>query len=86
MFAPELGIEVDPATGSAAAALAGALAARASGTDADVALEIEQGVAMGRPSRIHAGATKRAGVVDHVSVAGSSVIVGRGTMHVPDGY
>jgi trans-2,3-dihydro-3-hydroxyanthranilate isomerase len=86
MFAPAIGIEEDPATGSAAAALVGALAARASGTDADVALEIVQGVAMGRPSRIHASATKRAGLVDRVSVAGSSVIVGRGTMHVPDGH
>jgi trans-2,3-dihydro-3-hydroxyanthranilate isomerase len=86
MFAPALGFEEDPATGSAAAALAGTLAARASGMDADVALDIAQGVAMGRPSRIHARATKRAGIVDRVSVAGSSVIVGRGTMHVPDGY
>jgi len=86
MFAPALGFEEDPATGSAAAALAGTLAARASGMDADVALDIEQGVAMGRPSRVHASATKRAGIVDRVAVAGSSVIVGRGTMHVPDGY
>jgi trans-2,3-dihydro-3-hydroxyanthranilate isomerase len=86
MFAPALGVEEDPATGSAAAALVGTLAARAEGMDADVALSIEQGVAMGRPSRIHARATKRAGVVDRVSIAGSSVIVGRGTMLVPDGY
>jgi trans-2,3-dihydro-3-hydroxyanthranilate isomerase len=86
MFAPALGFDEDPATGSAAAALAGTLAARARGTDADVALDIAQGVAMGRPSRIHAGATKRAGVVGRVSVAGSSVIVGKGTMHVPDGH
>ena len=85
-FAPALGFEEDPATGSGAAALAGTLAARANGMDADVALDIEQGVAMGRPSRIHARATKRAGIVDRVSVAGSSVIVGRGKMHVPDGY
>ena len=86
MFAPALGFEEDPATGSAAAALAGKLAARANGMDADVALDIEQGVAMKRPSRIHASATKRRGIVDRVSVAGSSVIVGRGTMHVPDGH
>jgi trans-2,3-dihydro-3-hydroxyanthranilate isomerase len=86
MFAPALGVEEDPATGSAAAALAGTLAARANGMDADVALDIEQGVAMGRPSRVRASATKRGGIVDRVSVAGSSVIVGRGTMHLPDGY
>ena len=84
MFAPALGIEEDPATGSAAAALAGALATRAGGMDADVALDLEQGVALGRPSHIQATATKRAGVVHRVSVAGSNVIVGRGTMHVPD--
>ncbi|HEY2512317.1 MAG TPA: PhzF family phenazine biosynthesis protein [Polyangiaceae bacterium] len=84
MFAPALGIEEDPATGSAAAALAGSLAARTHGTDADVALDIAQGVSMGRPSRIHARATKRGGIVARVSVAGSSVIVGQGTMHVAD--
>jgi predicted PhzF superfamily epimerase YddE/YHI9 len=41
MFTPALGSEVDPATGSGAAALAGTLAARANGMDADVALDIE---------------------------------------------
>jgi trans-2,3-dihydro-3-hydroxyanthranilate isomerase len=86
MFAPALGIEEDPATGSAVAALAGTLAVRAEGTDADVAFDVEQGVVMGRPSRIQATATKRAGVVGRISVAGSSIIVGRGNMDVPEDY
>jgi trans-2,3-dihydro-3-hydroxyanthranilate isomerase len=86
MFAPALGIEEDPATGSAAAALVGTLASWADKLDAKIAIEIEQGVVMGRPSRMHASATKRAGMVDRISIAGPSVVVGRGTMHVPDAY
>jgi trans-2,3-dihydro-3-hydroxyanthranilate isomerase len=49
MFAPLDSIPEDPATGSAAAALGALLAALAG---APVALDITQGVEMGRPSRI----------------------------------
>ncbi len=83
MFAPALGIEEDPATGSGAVALAGVLAARLQATDGLFAWQIDQGVAMGRPSRIEASAEKRAGRVVRIKVGGATVIAGEGTMSVP---
>jgi len=64
MFAPLDGIPEDPATGSAAAAL-GALLAEIEGEP--LALDIAQGVEMGRPSRIGVEAGP-----DGVSVSGSA--------------
>lgn len=81
MFAPALGILEDPATGSAAVGLAGVLAARYSSTDATLTLHIEQGVAMGRPSKLEATAEKRGGRVVRVKVGGSTVITAEGTMY-----
>ena len=52
MFAPAFGIREDPATGSAAAALAGLIAARGRLADGEHAFAIEQGYEMGRPSLI----------------------------------
>src|SRR5262249_3097896 len=52
MFAPLDDVFEDPATGSASAALAAYHVARMPEPDADVALTIEQGVDMGRPSEI----------------------------------
>ncbi len=52
MFAPHDGIMEDPATGSAAAAFAGAILAFDSPVDGPNRYWIEQGVEMGRPSRI----------------------------------
>jgi trans-2,3-dihydro-3-hydroxyanthranilate isomerase len=78
MFAPALGIEEDPATGAAAAALVACLARRDGRPDADVRLEIRQGVAMGRPSRLAAGARTDGGVLRHVRVAGGVVVFGTG--------
>ena len=86
MFAPAYGIEEDPATGSGAAALAGCLAARVPDRDGVFAWNIDQGVAMGRPSRIEASAVKQLGRTVKAMVGGASVLVGEGTMTVPDGY
>jgi hypothetical protein len=55
MFAPALGIEEDPATGSTCAALAGTLADRQNFLNGTFRLSILQSVAMGRRSaRRHA--------------------------------
>jgi trans-2,3-dihydro-3-hydroxyanthranilate isomerase len=66
-FAPGVGIAEDPATGSAAAALALYLGARAGAVD----LELSQGEEIGRPSTLHISATPRTarvrGRVDLVS-------------------
>lgn len=76
MFAPALGMAEDPATGSAAAALAGSL-----DTDA-THLVIDQGVEMGRPSRIEAHITRTAGAVTGISIGGGAVVVAEGTFLV----
>ncbi len=84
MFAPAFGIDEDPATGSAAVALVGALADRSS-DDGVLELEIEQGVTMGRPSTMRA----RAESVDgqrRLRVGGFSVVMASGVIfsHEPD--
>jgi trans-2,3-dihydro-3-hydroxyanthranilate isomerase len=86
MFAPALGIEEDAATGSAAVALAGVLGARLPAADGVFTWRIDQGVAMGRPSRLEASAEKRGGRVVRVKVGGATVISAEGTMSVPAGY
>lgn len=86
MFAPAYGIEEDPATGSGAAALAGWLAARSPDPDGTFTWEIDQGIAMGRPSHLEASAEKRRGRTVNVKVGGSTVVMGEGTITVPPGY
>jgi trans-2,3-dihydro-3-hydroxyanthranilate isomerase len=78
MFAPLDGILEDPATGSASAALAALRASLLPAQDAELALTIEQGVDMGRPSTIHLLARKEGGIVTRVEVSGASVTVMRG--------
>jgi len=82
MFAPAFGIEEDPATGSGAVALAGVLAAREP-RDGSFSWTIDQGVAMGRPSRIEATAEKHDGRVVRIRVGGATRIVAEGEMDVP---
>lgn len=81
MFAPGLGVPEDPATGSAAVALAGVLG-RAAG-DGRHAWLLHQGVEMGRPSRLEIEADVEAGVVVATRVGGPSVIVSEGRFRVP---
>jgi trans-2,3-dihydro-3-hydroxyanthranilate isomerase len=76
MFAPGLGITEDPATGSAAAGLAGSLKPSASGGTRK--LVITQGVEIGRPSRIETETRFAGGRVAGVSVGGGAVVVGEG--------
>ena len=86
MFAPALGVEEDPATGSAAVALASVLASRKEKAEGTFTWRIDQGVAMGRPSRIEAMAEKRGGRVVRVKVGGATVLSAEGAMNVPAGY
>ncbi|MDH5300612.1 MAG: PhzF family phenazine biosynthesis protein [Gammaproteobacteria bacterium] len=83
-FAPGLGIFEDAATGSAASALAGALAMRSSKSDAEFRWIVEQGFELKRPSFLEVQAVKRNGNVMTVKVGGSSVIVAEGLMTVPE--
>ena len=85
MFAPAQGVPEDPATGSAVAALAGVLAPLDPREDARLQFQIDQGVEMGRPSRLQLDIVKHAGVVAAVHVSGSAVLVSEGEMEIPDG-
>ena len=79
MFAPNDGIAEDPATGSAAVALA-ALICQRSGVE-KTELTITQGVEMGRPSRLEAAAWRAQDGV-RAAVAGGCVPVMRGVIEV----
>jgi trans-2,3-dihydro-3-hydroxyanthranilate isomerase len=73
-FFPEgAGVVEDPATGSAAGPLMAYLHGRAGAT----ALEIEQGVHMGRPSRLSCAVEG-----DRVRVAGDAVVVAEGVVRL----
>ena len=74
MFAPLHGIAEDPATGSAAGALAGlrALQDRLTG---HMQFEITQGVEMGRPSRIVVDVERNNGQISKTSIVGECVEV-----------
>lgn len=70
MFAPLSNVPEDPATGSAAAALASYLTGIG---QSPLELAIEQGVAMGRPSTIYARTTLSDQKCDSVTIGGAAV-------------
>jgi trans-2,3-dihydro-3-hydroxyanthranilate isomerase len=82
MFAPGIGIGEDPATGSACAALAGFLALRSETRDGTVHWAVDQGVEMGRPSRLELEVDLKRGQLAAIRVGGSSVMVSSGTLHI----
>lgn len=83
MFAPEIGVPEDPATGSAAAALAAYLALESGTRDGTLRWTVHQGVEMGRASVLELSADLHGGTVAAVRVAGSAVLVSEGTIRVP---
>jgi trans-2,3-dihydro-3-hydroxyanthranilate isomerase len=82
MFAPGEGIGEDPATGSAAAALSGAIHHFDGLREGNHALLIEQGVEMGRPSLIHLHIACRGAEVSHVRIGGEAVRISEGKLLV----
>ncbi len=82
LFAPLLGVLEDPATGSANAALAALLTSLAPGVNVNLTYDIEQGIEMGRPSRILASARKTGEGPVSATVAGDCVPVMRGWLDV----
>jgi len=80
MFAPLQGVPEDPATGSAAAALAGYLAQFGSYKDGEHTLGIEQGYEMGRPSQIELTLKMAGGKLTGASIGGGAVVVMEGTL------
>ena len=83
MFAPAFGIAEDPATGAAAAAIAGAAALKRSSS---LSFDIRQGVKMGRPSLIRASARVEDGKITEIGVGGASAFVAQGQIEVPNQF
>ncbi|MBY6241325.1 PhzF family phenazine biosynthesis protein [Methylosinus sp. Sm6] len=73
MFAPGAGVAEDPATGAAAAAFAGVAHAFEQPEDGEHEFVIEQGIDMGRPSRLIVGSRVESGALVAVSVAGQAI-------------
>jgi trans-2,3-dihydro-3-hydroxyanthranilate isomerase len=82
MFAPEIGIAEDPATGSAAAAFAGVIHRFDSPPEGDHAAILEQGFEMGRPSLIRLEMTVSGGRLSAVRIGGEVVAVAAGELEV----
>jgi trans-2,3-dihydro-3-hydroxyanthranilate isomerase len=82
MFAPAAGVVEDPATGSAAAAMAGVVARFEGLADGAHQLPIAQGVEMGRPSVIAVDVTIAHGVLSGCRIGGEAVKVSAGTMEI----
>lgn len=87
MFAPALGIIEDPATGSAATSLAGYLhkyyASHYPHKQSPEIWQINQGIQMGRPSKLTLSIWAENSHIHHISVGGSSVLVSEGLMSIP---
>lgn len=82
MFSPGMGLGEDPATGSAAAALIGLLAKNADPGQHE--FRLRQGFEMGRPSLIELQFRKQEEQLIHGGIGGKAVLVGEGTLDLPD--
>ncbi|WP_337184298.1 PhzF family phenazine biosynthesis protein [Shinella sp.] len=80
MFAPDMGIAEDPATGSAVAALSGAVHFFDRLVDGHHPLLIEQGVEMGRPSHIHLHLDISGGAIAGARIGGQAVRIATGML------
>ena len=84
MIAPHIGVPEDPATGSAAAALPAHLLAGGWLTDGAQRLVVEQGIEIGRPSRIEVLLEVDGGKVRSLEVEGDAVPLMHGVLAAPD--
>jgi len=80
MFGPHIGVAEDPATGSAAAGLPAQLLAAGMLEDGDHACLIEQGIEMGRPSRIDVRFQLKQSAFQSLNVGGQAILVSSGEM------
>jgi trans-2,3-dihydro-3-hydroxyanthranilate isomerase len=83
MFAPELGVAEDPATGSASGPLGCYLVrhnvVQPGKSESMISL---QGVKMGRPSHVHISIGLDNGEISSVRVGGEAVLAGEGTLYI----
>jgi trans-2,3-dihydro-3-hydroxyanthranilate isomerase len=82
MFSPDMGIAEDPATGGAVAAMSAAIHHFDALGDGRHALMIEQGVEMGRPSRIHLHIEAENGKIARARIGGQAVKIASGQLFV----
>jgi trans-2,3-dihydro-3-hydroxyanthranilate isomerase len=82
MFAPQLGVAEDPATGSAAVCLASVVHGFDGLTDGTHKRVIEQGLEMGRPSSIVLTLVVQNGRLETVRIGGNAVQVVQGSIEV----
>ena len=83
MFAPELGVIEDPATGGASGPLGCYLVRHNVVTPAKAGAMLSlQGVKMGRPSHVHIAIGVDGGEITSVRVGGEAVLAGEGTLYV----
>lgn len=82
MFAPMHGIDEDPATGSAVAALAGPVHHFDAPPDGEHVAMVEQGYEMGRPSLIRLEMTVSQGALQTVRIGGDAVRIAEGMLHL----
>lgn len=80
MFGSGMGISEDPATGSAVAALSGAIHHFDGLPDGHHPLLIEQGVEMGRPSFIHLHIDAKDGEISRARIGGQAVRIATGML------
>lgn len=83
MFAPAMGIDEDAATGGAAAALAGYLAATERAFSGKRKWRIEQGLEILRPSWLEVTAEFRNGAATDIKIGGSAITIGGGFLELP---
>ena len=82
MFAPALGISEDPATGSAAAALAGYISKYLEKQDGEFSHVIEQGFEINRPSIIEMTFSQKNNQIESVKIKGNAVIFSEGKISI----
>jgi trans-2,3-dihydro-3-hydroxyanthranilate isomerase len=82
MFAPDVGIPEDPATGSAAVMFAGVILSFDTLPDGTHKRRIEQGYHMGRPSEVSLSLEVKGGKLHNVRIGGPAVRVAEGQLHL----
>lgn len=82
MFSTDMGMAEDPATGSAVAALAGAIRHFDALPDGHHPQLVEQGMEMGRPSYIHLHIDVKEGRIARARIGGQAIRLARGTLEL----
>ncbi len=83
MFAPDMGVMEDPATGSASGPLGCYLVQHKIVPPAKAGAMLSlQGVKMGRPSHVHISIGLQKGEITTVRVGGESILAGEGTLYI----